>query len=164
MSLIAQLPLAAVWLYCKNMNESKRFYQDVVGLKLIDENDGEHPSVHFDLGNIRLSLLPKANMKDRKNDPKLATSDHLLFLVESSIEAVQADLVKRGAKMRSKKIIEDSFGKTSSFNDPDGHLIYIWQPPKRESKNFRDVEALVRHYESVSRALADLREVDGEET
>ncbi len=162
MSLIGQLPLAAVWMYCKNMNESKRFYRDIVGLKLIDENDGENGSIHFDLGNIRLSLLPKADVKGGKSDPKPIASDHLLFLVESSIEAVQSDLVKRGAKMRTKKLVEDSLGKTSSFSDPDGHLIYLWQPPKRESKNFKGVENLVKHYESVSRALADLREVDDE--
>ncbi len=160
MSLIGQLPLAAIWLYCKNINESKRFYKDVVGLKLISEQDGENPTLHFDLGNIRLSILPKAEAKGEKTDAKLAPSDHLVFLVESAIEVVQADLVKRGAKMRTKKIIEDSFGKTSWFSDPDGHLIYLWQPPKRESKNFKGVEDIVKHYESVSRALADLREVD----
>ncbi len=144
------------------MDESKRFYRDVVGLKLIDQNDGENPSIHFDLGNIRLSLLPRAEVKGEKTESKPILSDHLLFHVESSIEAVQADLIKRGAKMRTKKIVEDSFGKTVSFCDPDGHLIYLWQPPKRDSKNFKDVETLVRHYESVSRALADLREADDE--
>ena len=160
MSLIGQLPLAAIWLYCKNINESKRFYKDVVGLKLISEEDGENPTLHFDLGNIRLSILPKAEVKGEKADAKVAPSDHFVFLVESAIEVVQADLVKRGAKMRTKKIIEDSFGKTSWFSDPDGHLIYLWQPPKRESKNFKGVEDVVKHYESVSRALADLRDVD----
>ena len=160
MSLIGQLPLAAIWLYCKNTNESKRFYKDVVGLKLIDEEDGENPGLHFDLGNIRLSLLPKAEVKGEKAEAKPAPSDHLVFLVESAIEAVQADLVKRGVKMRTKKIIEDSLGKTAWFSDPDGHLIYLWQPPRRDSKNFKGVEKLVKHYESVSRALVDLREVD----
>ncbi len=49
-------------------------------------------------------------------------------------------------------------GKAAWFNDPDGRVIYLWQPPSRDSKNFKGVETLVRHYESVSRALADLRE------
>ncbi len=44
------------------------------------------------------------------------------------------------------------------FSDPDGNLIYVWQPPHRESKNFKNVEPIVKHYELVSRALADLRE------
>ena len=79
-------------------------------------------------------------------------------MVESSIDAVCSDLTKRGLKFRSKKIIDDSAGKAAWFNDPDGRVIYLWQPPNRDSKGYKDVETLVRHYESVSRTLADLRE------
>jgi hypothetical protein len=34
--------------------------------------------------------------------------------------------------MKSKRIIEDEMGKTVSFNDPDGHVIYLWQPPSKK--------------------------------
>ena len=159
MSLISQLPLAAISFYCRNIAESKKFYKDTVGLKLIDEKDGSNSNIHFDLGNIRLSLRPREDGKGELKD-KPSSSEHLIFLVESSIEAVQADLVKRGVKMRTKKVVEDTFGKSTWFADPDGHIIYLWQPPRRDSKNFSEVENLVRHYESISRALADLREVD----
>lgn len=47
-----------------------------------------------------------------------------------------------------------------SFADPDGNQLVLWQPPKRDSKNFKSVEPVVRHYELVSRALADLRAED----
>jgi glyoxylase I family protein len=160
MSLISQLPLAAISFHCKNLSDSKRFYKDVMGLRLIEEEDGDSPSIHFDVGNIRLTLLPKQEVKGEKSELRVPPSDHLVFLVESSIEAVQADLVKRGAKTRTRKIVEDSIGKTVWFSDPDGHLIYLWQPPKRDSKNFKGVESLVKHYEFVTRALADLREED----
>jgi hypothetical protein len=53
-------------------------------------------------------------------------------------------------------------GKTLWFTDPDGHVIYLWQPPRRESKNYDEVRSLVEHYESISRAVADLREMDDE--
>lgn len=159
MSLISQLPLAAISFYCRNIAESKKFYRDMVGLKLIDEKGGSNSNIHFDLGNIRLSLRSREDVKGELKD-KSSSSEHLVFLVESSIEAVQADLVKRGVKMRTKKVVEDAFGKSVWFADPDGHIIYLWQPPRRDSKNFSEVENLVRHYESISRALADLREVD----
>ena len=155
-SLIGQLPLAAIWFYCKDTSQTKRFYKNVVGLKPIEDESG----AHFDLGTVRLTLLPRV---EGKTGEKPAASEHLVFLVENSIEAVQNDLVKRGVKMKSKKIVEDALGKTAWFSDPDGHAIYLWQPPHRDSKNFRDVETLVKHYESVSRALADLREYDQEE-
>lgn len=184
-SLIAQLPLAAVWLYCKDVQQTKRFYRDVVGLKPIEGESGDL-GTHFDLGTIRLTLLPLARVSPSstattaatatsasaaasakgnvggKQFPPPVTQQYLVFHVESSIEAVYNDLVKRGVKMKSKGIAEDTMGKTAWFNDPDGHTIYLWQPPRRDSKNFKSVETLVKHYESVSRALADLRQYDQE--
>jgi predicted enzyme related to lactoylglutathione lyase len=163
-SLIGQLPLAAVWFYCKDVNQSKRFYKDLVGLKPIEDQDGGSSGTHFDLGTIRLTLLPHVDgTHDKSNGGPKPASQDLVFLVENSIEAVYRDLVKRGVKMKSKKITEDESGKTVSFNDPDGHVIYLWQPPEKDSKNFKQVETLVKHYESVSRALADLRAYDEEE-
>jgi catechol 2,3-dioxygenase-like lactoylglutathione lyase family enzyme len=159
MSLIGQLPLAAIRLYSRNLEESTHFYRDVVGLKPIVVEDKKDPGVHFDLGNILLTIMPKAQAKEN-SDIKNASPDHLVFIVENAIENVQADLVKRGVKMRSKHIVQDSDGKMAWFADPDGHVIYLWQPPRRDSKKFRDVEGVVKHYESVSRALADLREVE----
>ncbi len=169
-SLIGQLPLAAVWLYCKDVNQTQRFYKDIVGLKSIqDEESGDDTGPHFDLGTVRLTLLPResggspAKKNGSSEKSQLAQQQqHLVFVVENSIEAVIRDLTKRGVKMASKKVIEDEMGKTAWFNDPDGHTIYLWQPPKRDSEDFKQVETLVKHYESVSRALADLRLYDEE--
>jgi catechol 2,3-dioxygenase-like lactoylglutathione lyase family enzyme len=164
-SLIGQLPLAAVWFYCKDVKQTERFYKDIVGLKPIEDEAGES-GPHFDLGTIRLTLLPRefdgSHQKNNGGEKQPADAQHLVFLVESSIEAVYRDLVKRGVKMKSKKVVEDETGKTVSFNDPDGHVIYLWQPPQKDSKNFKQVESLVKHYESVSRAVADLRQYDEE--
>jgi glyoxylase I family protein len=171
-SLIGQLPLAAIWLRCKDVEESKRFYSRVLGLKIIPEaspvekSDGKkngHTTAHFDLGTVRLSLIPREeNGKNGGQVNPTQGSQQLVFVVENSIEAVQADLVKRGVKMKSKKVMEGEIGKTTWFTDPDGHPIYLWQPPKRETKNFEEVKDLVDHYESVSRAVADLRQIDAE--
>ena len=158
MSLIGQLPLAAVRLQCKDIEDSRRFYKEVIGLKSINEEEENDGIAHFDVGNIRLTLK---EMPQAKGDAqKSITSGQLVFVVENAIDQVCADLQKRGVKFRSKKISEDSSGKTAWFNDPDGNVIYLWQPPRRESKSFKDVEAVVKHYESISRALADLREVE----
>lgn len=159
MSLISQLPLAAIRISCKNVETSKRFYKETLGLNLLDydEDETNSKSVHFDLGNIRLTLSPSPAVK---GETKAAAGGQLVFVVESSIETVYSDLLKRGIKFRSKKISEDSNGKSISFADPDGNTIYLWQPPRRDTKNFKNVEAVVRHYEFVSRALADLREYE----
>ena len=158
MSLIGQLPLAAVKFPSKDIEASRRFYKDVIGLKPIEEEEEKKgKNAHFDLGNIRLTLSQLSPTKGEKAQPP---PGQLLFVVENSLEAVHDDLAKRGVKFKAKKIAEDATGKSISFTDPDGNLIVLWQPPKRDSKNFKSVESVVRHYELVSRALADLRAED----
>jgi len=158
MSLIGQLPLAAVSIASKDLEASKRFYKDVIGLKQIEAVDEKSKSVHFDLGNIRLTLFQMTPAKGEKSPT--SPPGQLVYVVENSLETVQADLAKRGVKFKSKKISEDSSGKTVSFGDPDGNVIILWQPPKRDTKNHKTVEPVVRHYELVSRAIADLRVED----
>ncbi|HVB12128.1 MAG TPA: VOC family protein [Nitrososphaerales archaeon] len=158
MSLIGQLPLAAVSIASKDLEASKRFYKDVIGLKQIEEADDKSKSVHFDLGNMRLTLFQTTPAKGEKS--AASPPGQLVYVVENSLETVQADLAKRGVKFKSKKISEDSSGKSISFGDPDGNVIILWQPPKRDTKNYKTVESVVRHYELVSRAIADLRVED----
>lgn len=165
MSLIAQLPLAAIEISCKDIEGSRRFYKDVMGFREIDEEftspgkGDESKSVHFDLGTIRLTLsqlLPVKSSEDGKTG--VVPGRQFVFVVENAIDAVYADLTKRGVKFKSRKVYEDSSGKAVWFADPDGNMIYLWQPPHRDSKNFKNVQSIVKHYELVSRALADLRE------
>ncbi len=156
MSLIGEFPLAAVSLPSKDIEASKRFYKDVIGLKPIEVEEDSKKSLHFDLGNIRLSLTLVSASKSEKS-AGAPLSGQLVFIVESSLEKVYEDLAKRGVKFKSKKISEDSSGKSIAFVDPDGNVVTLWQPPRRDTKNFRGVDGIVRHYELVSRALADLR-------
>jgi catechol 2,3-dioxygenase-like lactoylglutathione lyase family enzyme len=169
MSLIGQLPLAAVEITCKDIEGSRRFYRDVMGFREIEDElppsggkkEDDSKDIHFDLGNIRLTLSQLASGKngdDAKSASGVLANRHFVFVVENAIDAVYADLTKRGVKFKSRKVYEDTSGKAVWFADPDGNLIYLWQPPHRDSKNFRNVESIVRHYELVSRALADLRE------
>ena len=160
MSLIGQLPLAAVRLQTKDVEVSRHFYKDVVGIKSIEEDEekSKSKSAHFDLGNIRLTLTQATVSKGEKMTE--TPPSQLVFVVENSIETVHSDLAKRGVKFKSKKISEDATGKTISFSDPDGNTIVLWQPPKRDTKNYKAVEPVVRHYEFVSRAVADLRAED----
>ncbi len=168
-SLIGQLPLAAIEISCKDIEGSRRFYKDVMGFRQIEDEfapsgskkDDDSKDVHFDLGNIRLTLSQLVTAKTAEEGKGIASppsNRHLVFVVENAIDAVYADLTKRGVKFKSRKVYEDSSGKAVWFSDPDGNMIYVWQPPHRDSKNFKNVESIVKHYELVSRALADLRE------
>jgi catechol 2,3-dioxygenase-like lactoylglutathione lyase family enzyme len=85
----------------KDVNQTRRFYRDVIGLKPIEEETGDS-GPHFDLGTIRLTLLPReadgAHRQKNNGGEKPAEAQHLVFLVESSIEADYRDLIKRGVR------------------------------------------------------------------
>ena len=161
--------MAAIEIPCKDIEGSRRFYKDVMGFREIEDElstpssqkEDDSKGIHFDLGNIRLTLSQIVSTKtsdEGRSVSSLTGGKHFVFVVENAIDAVYADLSKRGVKFKSRKVYEDSSGKAVWFSDPDGNLIYLWQPPHRDSKNFKNVESIVRHYELVSRALADLRE------
>ena len=136
--------MSTVWLYVRDPEKSKAFYRDALGLRPFDEHSG---TVHFDAGNIRLSLHPWG-----KTRPKPAAGSFLVFYVEHGIDRVYCELRRRGVRFRE-PLREAPFGRVAGFVDPDGHEISIWQPPQKGSRRYRSVEPLVRQYERLAARL-----------
>lgn len=141
--LLGKYALATVWLYCRDLKESIAFYRDRLGLRLFDEHGG---TAHFDAGGIRLSL----HLPEGEHGPPRGS--FLVFLIPNGIEAVHSELIRRGVRFEG-PLAEAPFGQVASFRDPDGHLLYIWQPPKPDDSRFPMVAPLVEHYQSVSARL-----------
>ncbi|MFQ5951384.1 MAG: VOC family protein [Candidatus Geothermarchaeales archaeon] len=138
--LLGKYPLAAVWLYCGDVERSVAFYRDVLGLPLLDQHGG---TAHFDGGGIRLSLHPT---EDGDVPPR---GSFFVFVIETDIDEVYDELKQRGVVFEG-PLKNEEFGRATSFRDPDGHQLFIWQPPPREDPRYAMVAPLVRHYESVA--------------
>ena len=78
----------------------------------------------------------------------------LVFYVKDRLEEKYEQLRKRGAKF-SEEVKDEPFGKTARLKDPDGHDIYLWQPPPRSSRNFKNVYGIVQHYENILSKLEE---------
>ena len=136
--------LAAVWLYSKDPDRAGEFYRNVLEMKQIEH--GETNS--FDGGGIRLSIHPAPeSMKEIPNGESF-----LVFYVTDGIEEKYEKLVKKGVSF-SGGVTDQPYGKIAEFQDPDGHSLFLWQPPPRDSKKFPHVSGLVEHYERVSARL-----------
>ena len=57
--------------------------------------------------------------------------------------------LKKGGVRLTEGIKNEPFGRTVRLRDPDGHDIYLWQPPSRSSTKFGNVSGIVEHYEKV---------------
>jgi predicted enzyme related to lactoylglutathione lyase len=143
--------IAAIWLYSKDPERAGQFYRDVLQMRQI-----EHGRVNsFDGGGLRLSIHPAPDSAST-----VPTGESFLaFYVKNGIEQRFEELKRRGVNFVG-GIEDDPFGKTAHFKDPDGHEIFLWQPPPRNSANFKRVSGIVEHYESVDSRLAGQNAAD----
>jgi predicted enzyme related to lactoylglutathione lyase len=138
--------LASIWLFSKNTKKAEAFYRDLLQMRQIEH--GETSS--FDGGGLRLSIHPL-----RKNVDRVPTDEcFLVFYVKSGLEEKYEQLKKRGVVF-TEGIMDEPFGKTARLRDPDGHDIYLWQPPSRSSGKFKNVSGIVEHYESILSRLEE---------
>ena len=112
--------------YCtQNLDRALKFYRDILGLKLLVQNE---EWVEFEVGGQRLAL--------RLVDPWTVSTEPLnangamIWLEASPIEKT-IDILKN----KKTKFINDlevfSYGKTTTFVDPDGNLIGLYEPPEK---------------------------------
>lgn len=140
--------LSTIWLYSKDPDKAGEFYRDMLKMRQIEHGDTNS----FDGGGLRLSIHPLPKGLDRVPNGEC----FLVFYVKSGIEEKYEQLKKRGVKF-AEGIMEEPFGKTARLRDPDGHDIYLWQPPPRSSGKFKNVAGLVEHYEGVLSKLESSR-------
>ena len=121
-------PAVGYELLASNLDLSRRFYGDVLGLPI--ESAATDGAV-FDAGNLLLRLRsePSSGLVDTVRNAGKLKDDLVVFHVEH-MESAVATLSKKGVVFPNG--IEDSaHGRLALFEDPDGHSLSIWQPPAR---------------------------------
>ena len=132
--------LATIWLFSKDTKKAGDFYRDLLQMKQIEH--GETSS--FDGGGVRMSIHPLPEGLERVPNGEC----FLVFYVKHGLEEKYEQLKKKGVKF-IEGIKDEPFGRTVRLRDPDGHDIYLWQPPSRSSSNFKNVSGIVQHYENI---------------
>ena len=102
--------------------KSKKFYVDLLGFQVIRENfrpeRGDY-KLDLQLGDCELELFGISNAPKRPNYPEACGLRHLAFKV-SNIEAVIAELNKKGIETEPIRIDAFTDKKMTFFHDPDG--------------------------------------------
>jgi catechol 2,3-dioxygenase-like lactoylglutathione lyase family enzyme len=114
--------IGAVILLISDMKRSTRFYRDVLGMKLKEQSKDW---TEFSKRGTVLALHPSKKKRIKRNNSMLVG-----FNV-SDFDDVVNGLKKKKVKFY-KKPREESFGKHTIIQDPDGHLISIVQMPQEE--------------------------------
>ncbi|AFY92401.1 VOC family protein [Chamaesiphon minutus] len=123
-------------LHVQNYLDCKRFYQDILGLKVSLANDAEEYA-EFDAGATKITILNRARLKDYVDSIESATYDRndakiiLTFAVPNLDDAI-AQLKAKGVVVFSSpwQFSDDGLAGgwlSAGIRDPDGNIIELQQ-------------------------------------
>ena len=115
--------LDIVILNVSDLQASRKFYKDVMGLKVKNESENW---VEFQLGETSLAIRPEP---EGLEDPRKVKWGHALAFKVDDVDAVYEQLRQRGVHFLVKPR-DEFFGRHAEFVDPDGHIYSITTPEK----------------------------------
>jgi len=120
--------IGVVTLFVEDLEAAKRFYREVFDLPVAFEDDD---SAVFNFGNTIVNLLKTAAARDLIEPAAVASREagaRLQFTIEvDDVDAMCAELAKRGVELLNGPIDRPWGVRTASFRDPGGHIWEIAQ-------------------------------------
>ena len=121
-----------ITLFTEELEQSKAFYQDVFGLRLIFEDEN---SAVFRFANTGINLLRAEAAGELVNPGAVAGRDvgaRLVFTIGvNDVDAVCAELAAHGVDLLNGPVNRPWGVRTASFTDPGGHIWEIAQELSR---------------------------------
>lgn len=103
----------SVTLYVSNLEKSKNFYENILGLN----KKYEYPTyVGYDCGGVEVGLTPRDNLEIGKDAPTIQ------FFV-NNVDDVFKSLKEKNVKFIKKPHNQPWGGRQARFQDPDGNVI-----------------------------------------
>jgi len=117
--------ISTITLFVDDIAATKRFYQDVFGVRIKYEDD---VSAVFDFAHIQVNLLDATAVPELIEPavlaPREAGSRLVLTIDVDDVDAMCAELGKRGVELLNGPMDRPWGIRTASFRDPAGH---IWE-------------------------------------
>jgi catechol 2,3-dioxygenase-like lactoylglutathione lyase family enzyme len=117
--------ISAITLFVEDVDAAKRFYQEVFGLPVVFEDDN---SAVFSFGNTLINLL-STTAAPELIEPAVPASREagsrlVLTIQVDDVDAMCAELARRGVELLNGPMDRPWGVRTASFSDPGGH---IWE-------------------------------------
>ncbi len=120
--------IGAITLFVEELEAAKTFYREVFGLKVAFDDDD---SAVFDFGNTIINLLKTTAARELIDPapvaPRDAGSRLQLTIQVDDVDAICAELARRGVELLNGPMDRPWGIRTASFSDPGGH---IWEIAK----------------------------------
>jgi catechol 2,3-dioxygenase-like lactoylglutathione lyase family enzyme len=120
--------IAAITLFVEDLDEAKRFYQDVFGLAVVFEDAN---SAVFRFGDTLVNLLTIKAAPGLITPAVVASPDggsrFQFTIAVDDVDATCEELARRGVRLLNGPMDRPWGVRTASFSDPGGH---IWEIAK----------------------------------
>ena len=141
-------PLIGITLMVNNLQRSVKFYGDTLGLKVLRATGRE---VRFDAGPMILTLRVEQHVGQvRFLRNKELLRDQIMFYVPD-LKAEFENLTRKGIHFPNGTEGSISAGLVAYFTDPDGHNLWLWQPPEKLTPEMR-----INFFPALERILKDV--------
>jgi len=119
-----------VAIICSNYKKSKKFYTDILGLKIINETyRKDRKSYKLDLevgGKYQIELFSFPQSPERPSYPEARGLRHLAFEVDN-IEKTIIELADKNVSAQPVRVDEITGKKFTFFSDPDNLPIELYE-------------------------------------
>jgi catechol 2,3-dioxygenase-like lactoylglutathione lyase family enzyme len=117
--------ISAITLFVEDVEAAKRFYQEVFGLPIVFEDDN---SAVFNFGHTLINLLKATAARELIEPAEVASREAgsrlVLTIPVDDVDAMCAELARRGVELLNGPMDRPWGIRTASFSDPGGH---IWE-------------------------------------
>jgi lactoylglutathione lyase len=127
-ALLKSAAIGAITLFTEDLERAKAFYQETFGLPVVFE-DGDSAVFNFDdtlINLLRVSAAPELIAPAPVAGPETGSRFQLTIGVDD-VDAVCAELARRGVQLLNGPMDRPWGIRTASFTDPAGHIWEIAQ-------------------------------------
>ena len=127
-ALLKSAAIGAITLFTEDLERAKAFYQEIFGLPVVFE-DGDSAVFNFDdtlINLLRVSAAPELIAPATVAGPETGSRFQLTIGVDD-VDAVCAELARRGVQLLNGPMDRPWGIRTASFTDPAGHIWEIAQ-------------------------------------
>lgn len=121
---MGERPIIYTFLFVRDAAEAREFYQDKLGLRAIEVDEGPGV-VKYDVGSFIMATHAEDDL-GKVGDPPRNAAMASVFLVDD-VDATYDELKNRGVHFDRSPSTE-AIGRVARFHDPNGHSFFLYHP------------------------------------
>ncbi len=122
-----KLSLNTIILYVQNVDSLKNFYNDILGLEIIEDDGGIWTLLQAGNGYVGLHKMGDQYRNGREPEFKFHNNAKVVFELQDDINEARQTLIDKGVEMREMKTFDNYDYWLCDGEDPEGNVFQLKQ-------------------------------------